>query len=156
MGIEILQTILDEIGKQELFPGASLNPNKNGTCIIPLPGDGNLMFELDGREEHLIVVSILGTVTPGRYRESLFKEALKANGLPYPREGTIAYSSKTEHLLLFEKMHLPGLTGGMVVTYLPKFLEKADLWRQAVSTGAVPSVVDTQSGLGLQSLLGLR
>lgn len=155
MGIEILTTILEELSKQEVFPASALNPNRHGTCAIPLPDGGLLQIELDAKEENLLIITILGTVTAGRYRENLFREALKANGLPHPRHGTLAFGTQTEHLILFESMPLP-VTGGMVGSFLPAFVEKASIWREAVGTGSVPQVAPVQTGVGLGGLLGLR
>jgi len=156
MVIDVLKNILDELARQELFPAAVLRPNQAGICAIPLPDGAQLRLELDKRAENLLILSVLGNVTPGRYRENLFKEALKANGLPHPRHGTLAFSTHSEKLLLFESMPLPGLTGGEVGAFLQPFMEKASVWREAVSTGSVPEVAASKVNLGLGSLFGLR
>lgn len=154
--MDIFKNILEELARQELFPADALRPNQAGICAVPLPGGGHIRLELDVEEKNLLIISILGVVTPGRYRENLFKEALKANGLPHPRHGTLAFSTHTEQLVLFESMPLPGLTGGTVASFLPPFIDKANLWREAVSTGSVPEVASTKASIGLGGLFGLR
>jgi hypothetical protein len=150
-----LATILQELGSSTLIPIPDLHPDRNNACVINLPMGIKIHLELDSKEEHLTVGTVLGTLQGGRYQENFFREALKANGLPHPRYGTFAYSSKTSSLILQEALHLQELSGEKLAAYLEKFLEKALIWKQALEGGNIPEV-STKRSLGMGNLFGLK
>jgi len=154
MALEALKSLLEDLGRMALFPLAAMRPNQQGTCAVPLPDGSVVKMELDEREQNFLIVTVVGNVPTGRYRENLFREALKANGKSHPRYGTFAFSSKTEHFLLFESLGLKDLTSAQVAEYFPHFLEKAALWRQAVNFGNVPVKSSAPSIFGMGKLLG--
>lgn len=140
MVANLFESILQELGKTEVIPIKDLHPDSNNSCLIRLKGGLEIQIELDKKQENLIIGSDIGTVSPGRYREDVFREALKANGLPYPRWGDFAYSQKSDHLVLFHTLHTKDLTGEKVADFLVHFLEKAFQWRDSIQRGDVPVV----------------
>lgn len=156
MSAQRLMDIIEELTKAALFPLQQLRVNEYNLCVIPLPDGHSVQLELDPREESLVIATVLGTVTAGTYRNHLFKEALKYNGQPPPRVGTLAFSTKTDHLLLYDKRHLRELNGGALAEHLPPFLEKAAIWREAIGTGIVPTVAQAPSFNSIGQLFGLR
>lgn len=156
MSVERLMTIVEELTKAALFPLQQLKVNEYNVCNIPLPDGNSVQLELDPREESLVIATVLGTVTPGTYRTNLFREALKYNGLPPPRNGILAFSTKTDHLLLYDKKHLREITGASLAENLPPFLEKASIWREAIGTGIVPTVAQSPSFGSVGKLFGLK
>lgn len=129
-------TLLQEVARKLQIP--NLQPDKNNSCQIRFGKDLRIQLEIDPSGQNLIIGTNLGTVPPGRYRENIFTEALKANNLPSANRGTFAYSRKTDSLILFEKMPLKDLTGDIVADFLVFFLEKAKIWKEAVTRGEVP------------------
>ena len=85
--------------------------------------------------------SQLGFLPAGRYRESVFREALKANNLPPPRYGNFAYSKKADQLVLFDSTSLQDLNGEKIAQHFTPFAEKAFHWQDAISRGEVPSIL---------------
>lgn len=151
MVANLFETLLQELGRTEVIPIQDLHPDRNNSCLIRLKGGLEIQIELDGRQERLIIGCDLGAVSTGRYREEVFREALKANGLPYPRWGDFAYSQKSDHLILFQKMHTRDLTGEKVADFLTHFLEKAFQWRDALQRNEVPVV----AGFGTTRPMGM-
>lgn len=137
--------ILEELGKSSLLSLGSLQLNPQNTCLIPLPSGLNIQLEMDKYEKYLIVGCVLGDVQKGKYRFDLFREALKANGMPPPRYGTLAFSSKTEKLVLHEYLDMRNLRGEQVADYLVPFLEKAKIWQEAIAGNNLP-VIGPSSG----------
>ena len=84
----------------------------------------------------------------GRYRENLFREALKANGLPMPRQGIFSYSKKKDSLVLFDTLFMNELTAQKMADFLTPFMQKADLWRQAIPKGEIPSFTGNELSFG--------
>lgn len=80
MVTSIFNLILQELSKTRLFATVSnLQANLQNTCLIPLPDGLEIQLELDRHEKNLLVISIIGQLLPGQYRDSVFKEALIAN-----------------------------------------------------------------------------
>jgi hypothetical protein len=138
MVTDLFGTLLQELGPLLEIP--TLHPDRQNSCLIRLKGGLNIQLELDRMGQFFIMGSDLGTVPPGKYRENLFREALKANGMPQPLNGILAYSQKTEHLILFEKMHVKDLNGDKIMAVLTPFCEKARVWRDALARGDIPAL----------------
>lgn len=144
---ENFATILDDLGK---IMNMRLAPDSHGACQIKSSTGLMVHMEPDSAGERLMIISDLGVPTPGRYRENLFREALKANGLPMPRQGVFSYSKKKDSLVLFDSLFLNELTGQKVADFLTTFMQKADLWRQAIPKGEVPSFTGNELSFGAQ------
>lgn len=150
------QVILEEIAKTQLMnlisSPTSLSRLVNNMCLIPLTNGLKLQAQLDDEEKNLLVATVIGNLQVGKYRDLIFKEALKANGLPPPLHGIFAYSKKTSDLLLFDFLDMRGLTGNIVSERLVPFIEKAKIWSEALSTNNIPESQPV-SGSGI---FGLR
>lgn len=136
----LFESILLELGQTEVIPIKDLHPDKNNSCLIRLKGGLEIQIEMDKEQKNLIIGSDLGPVIEGKYRESVFLEALKSNGLPAPRWGDFAYSENTDHLILFHTFHTDHLTGEKVADFLTHFLEKAFHWKELLSRNEVPAI----------------
>lgn len=147
----LFESILLELGRTEVIPIENLHPDSHNSCLIRLKGGLEIQIELDKKVDFLLIGCDLGFISNGRYREEVFREALKANGLPYPRWGSFAYSQKSDHLVLFDRLHTRDLTGEKVADYLTHFLEKAFHWRDAISHNDVPIV----TGIGTTRPMGM-
>ena len=146
-------TLLQELGKIIKIP--TLEPDPNNSCLIKFPNAPTTQFELDRSGFFLVMGCDLGDMPVGRYRENLFREALIANGLPYPRYGDFSYSKQTDHLILTMILPLKDLTGDKVAMALLPFLEKAKIWQEAISKGDIPSRTGTLASRG-SGMFGLK
>lgn len=153
MVTNVFGILLQELGKQ--MDNIELVPDSNNSCLIHLKEGINIQLEIDKTGLFLILGADLGEVPPGKYRENLFREALKANDLPHPINGTLAFSKKSEHLVLFDKISIEGLQGEHIATHIQPFTQKAILWAEALKRGDIPisGVSSAQKGSGI---FGLR
>ncbi|MEX1012382.1 MAG: CesT family type III secretion system chaperone [Waddliaceae bacterium] len=118
-----------------------LIPDENNSCLIRFKNGLEIQIEPQVNGESLVISAPLGEVPPGKYREDVFREALKANATPYPRQGTFGYSLDTNQLILFKLMPFKDLTGDKVAAYLNPFMEKAIKWREMLEKGEVPHII---------------
>ena len=125
-----------------------LKPDKNNACLLRFKNGMQIQLEADSRSEKLILASDLGQIPQGRYRENIFREALKANGLPPPRNGIFAYSKKNESLVLCDSIPLEELTGTKLADYIHSFIQKGELWKNAITRGEVPSFMGNELSFG--------
>jgi len=122
-----------------------LVPDGHNTCLVRFKEGVNIQLEPDKNGINLLVGAQLGTIPPGRYREDIYREALRANGLPPPRIGTLAYSRQADALVLFELIPLQDLTGAKLADFLQGFLAKALTWQNALAKGEVPVIETTDA-----------
>lgn len=149
---DVLGTLLQELG--QALQMNNLQPDSNNTCLIKFKGGIFVQIELDPTGQFMIIGSDLDVVPAGRYRENLFGEALKANGLPHPQYGIFSFSRQTNHLVLFEMLSLNELTGQKVADFLKPFLEKVRIWKEAISKGEIPVVVSARTSKA--GMFGIR
>lgn len=136
--------LLQELGPLMKIQG--LHPDEKHSCLIEFKNGLKLQMEPDSREEFLMIAVKLDHLPAGRYRENLFREALKANGMPLPRFGIFAYGKKSDCLILCDKLHIQDLTAQKVFDHLTPFIEKALVWKEALSRGDIPSIISSYSG----------
>ncbi len=139
MAANFYETLLNELS--EALEIEKLTPDENNSCLIKFNNNLEIQIEQEKDEESLLISASLGEVPPGKYREDVFREALKANAAPYPRQGTFGYSLDTSQLILFKLMPYEELTGDKVAAYLTPFMEKAIEWKEMLEKGEVPHVI---------------
>lgn len=154
MVTDLFGTLLQELGSLMELP--NLHADRNNSCLIRLKDGLQIQFELDRLSQFIIIGSDLGTVPFGKYRESLFREALKANGMPFPINGVLAYSQKTEHLIIFEKISVRELNGEKLMAILSPFSEKARIWKEALSRNEIPAINQFFSSEKTAGMFGLK
>lgn len=133
---DLFGTLLKELG--DSMGNIQLHPDQHNSCLIRLKEGINIQLELDRAGEFLVLGCNLGTVPPGKYRENLFYDALRTNGLPPPLHGILAFSQKTNHLVLFEKIYVKDLTGEKIAAEITPFVQKAVIWSEAIKKSEVP------------------
>jgi hypothetical protein len=133
--------IIDELGK---ILKTRLAPDAHNACKLKYKSGLTIQIDFNSANEKIELISSLGTPIPGRYRENLFREALKANGLPFPKYGVFAYSKKQDALVLYDHIPLKELSGQKLADFLTPFAGRADLWSQAIAKGEVPSFTGTE------------
>lgn len=137
MDLDAFAQILNELGQHF---GTHLVPDANHSCLLLMHETVQIQLELDRSQYFLIVGAVIGELPPGKFRELFLREALRANGAPYPRVGTFAYSNRKNSLILFERFALQSLNTKALIEYLPAFVDKAIVWKDAVQAGQPPSI----------------
>lgn len=150
---DLYGSLLEELGR--ILEISDLHSDRNNSCLIKLKNDLQVQIEINPKTNTLLMGSDLGAPPLGRFRVDLFREALRANGLPYPQHGILAYSAKTDHLVLYETMALKDLTGDIISDHLGPFAEKALIWKTAMENNEVP-VVTIAGGRPVMGMFGLR
>lgn len=148
---DLFETLLEETGNTLQI--ANLHPDRNNSCLIKLTNGVSVQLELDPYQQSIVMGSDLGGLPTGRYRENVFREALKTNGVNETHHGILAYSTKTDHMVLFETLALRDLTGEKIADALTPFSEKALKWKNALEHGEVPTLSNIRTSTGM---FGLR
>ena len=155
MVTDLFGAILQELGKS--MGDIPLQPDQNNSCLIKLKDSPSIQLELDRSGNFIVLGCNLGTVPAGKYRENLFREALKANDLPPPLNGVLGFSQKTGHLILFEKINVQQLNGEKIAAEITPFMEKAKRWAEALKNNDIPVVNQAYTSGGMNNgMFGLR
>ncbi len=113
----------------------SLHTDKSGACTLLIPPELAIQLQLDASQERLFLFSKLIVLPPGKFRENVLREGLKANAAPDPLPGCLAYLSSTNHLVLFQSYPLFILNGKRLAGLFGGFFEMTDSWRKAIERG---------------------
>jgi hypothetical protein len=137
MVTEAFETLLVELGVALNVKG--LNLDENNTCLIRFPTGLEVYIEPSAKEDDKVIVyTKIGELPMGRFREDVLREALKANGYPYPRYGTFAFSENNRQLVLFHHIPMKNLTGERLADFLNIFMKRAEAWREEIGNNNVP------------------
>lgn len=155
MVAELFEALLQEIGTAF---HVSLKPDSNNSCLFKTPNGISIQMEIDRRQDCYIIGCDLGPIPKGRYREELFREALRTNGAPPPQYGIFAYSKNLDHFILHARLPLKEITGEKIVAVITPFLEKASIWKSAISKGEIPVYTPSKGGIGskAEGLFGMK
>lgn len=154
MVADLMNNILKDLEKY--LPVEDLHTDGNHSCHIAFTDGFDVQIELDPAGENICVGTSLGVIPPGRYRHSLFKGALRANGFPSPSTGIFAFSEQTHSLILFQYLPAKETTGEKLHNFLIPFKEKALEWKIAIAKGDTPQVASpTSKGIKGTGMFGL-
>lgn len=130
--ISPFEELLHELG--QVFD-LELHVDKQNACSIRVHNRITVQLQLDTSQESLWIFTKVAETPPGKFREEVLKEALKANAFPDPRPGIFAYIFSENQLVQFQKYPLAILNGERLSGILGAFLAFADNWQDAIQRG---------------------
>jgi len=139
--------LLSELGRVFDLP---LHVDKSHACSIQIPPI-TIQLQLDATQENLLLFCKIIELPPGKFRENILREALKANGQPDPRAGIFGYILATNHLALHQRYPLAILTGDRLAGLFGAFFEMGESWHKAIHSGnPIPATPGRSAPFGLR------
>ena len=126
------EQIIWDLGEAIKIP---LYVDKNQACNLLLDEHLEIQMQMDRDETHLFLCAFVANVPPGRFREDVLRDTLKANGEPHPH-GAFAFYEKKNLLVLQQFISIEQLNGEPLVTRLEAFIQEAEEWHQAIKSGS--------------------
>jgi hypothetical protein len=136
MATDRFSALLEELGSAIKM---KLAPDAHNACLIRYPDKLGVRMDPDQTGEFLYILIEIEKPGEGRYRESVMREALRANGLPPPRKGIFCFNLNKNLLMLFDQIPFEELTGLQLAEIIEGMSQKARLWRDSISRGEVPA-----------------
>jgi|AMWB02.1.fsa_nt_gi hypothetical protein len=133
-----------------------LTPDSHGAVMISYKDKLQVYIEPDVLGEAVDLLIEIGKPGEGKYRETILREALRANGQPFPRLGTFSYGQKRESLLIFETSPMEDLTGAQLAELITQLSDKARVWRDSIARGELPPVQSAATPVRSEGFMGLR
>ncbi len=130
--IDRFHEILQELGK--VFD-LDLETDRNHACAIQVRQGLIVQLQSDLEQEKLLIISKIVEIPPGKFREHVLCEALKANTRPGPIIGIFAYIVRINQLVLFQQYPFDILTAERLAGLLGPFIQTAEKWRDAILAG---------------------
>jgi hypothetical protein len=147
----------DLIRELSMTMQVDLRPDSHQACLITFPEDElSIQIDLDHQADKIIVGTQLGRITPGSYREQIFRTAMRVNGTSEALRGILAFSEKNDTLVLFQFLNLATLNGEKLHNFIQLFRQHAKVWKQAISRGDIPTLQEETVGKRESGLFGLR
>ena len=116
-----------------------LDTDQLGTCSLVVDEKFTVQLEPDKYTDQVLMGTSLTNVAPGKFRENVLAQALKANGI-YPRPGIFAFRAESSELVLFTMLSIEGLDAKKIVDTLALFIDTAETWKQAIDNGNLVSL----------------
>jgi hypothetical protein len=124
--------LIQQLGSHFELP---LHTDRFGAVSLLIPPSLVVQIQLDTSQENVFLFSKLAAIAPGKFRENVLQEALRANGRPDPLPGHLAYVSSVNQLALCHSFPLRILNGERLSSLLGAFVEMALLWKTAIHQG---------------------
>lgn len=121
-------------------------------CKVRYPDKLNVTIELDHTGEFVILLAEIGPPGEGHFKESVMREALRANGQPSVRGGVFCYTPKSNKILLYDRIPMEDLNGQRLAELLQVMTERARQWRDSIARGEVPTGSTTAIREGFMGL----
>ncbi len=129
------EDLLRELG-QSL--GIDLHIDSHGACCLQLKDKLRVQIEPDKKDECIILAAMLGELGPGRFREEVFKEALRVNAynLTNGQTGAIlGFCARLNQFTCYSTLPFYELTAEKLTNALTYLVEQSLAWFDAVQNG---------------------
>lgn len=130
--ISAFEELIRELG---LYLRLNLHLDRYGACTIQSRPHFAIQMQLDETEENLWVFAPIAETPPGKFRENIFKEALKYNFILEESVGTLGYINQQNQLALFQRFPLQLLSAERLAHILGAFFELGSSWQEAIDSG---------------------
>ncbi len=122
----------------------TLYADQQQKCCININDLIDIQLEYDGSKERVLMASFCCEIPPGKFRENVLKETLKANGI-FPRIGTFGYSEQKNKLALFEYVSIENLTPEKFADILAAFIDRVERSKKAIEAGSLAGLTEVSS-----------
>jgi len=136
------ESLLKDVGEKLEIPNLESTVNNNIT--LTLKNKVDVVLQRHKSQPYLIIACEIADVPGGRYRENIFREALKFNNLNKPHEGIFAFSKKTQKLFIFDMLPFDEITGEQVISVMQILGNKAQIWKEGLDRGNIPTIGHSQ------------
>lgn len=133
-----------------------LAPDSNNSCLIKFPKGPPIQIEMDKTGNYLMIACDFGEIPAGPYRENVFREALKANGKPFPHTAEFAFSKQANKLVMTKLLPVQNLRGEAIADAISSFQEIAIKWQDSLSRGEIPSSLEGAYQSSSPKMFGMK
>ncbi len=112
-----------------------LKVDLNQACRIEINQSIKVQLELDSPGETILLMTLITELPPGKFRENILKDGLKANFLAEEKEGVLSYVERENSLVLCHTLYTHSITANILFDHLLLFVDRAKKWHDAIEGG---------------------
>ena len=120
---------LSDILKRDIIP------DPNNVINLVIDQTIKVQIEPDSFDEYIYIAAMIEELPPGKFREHILRDALKANYLADINPGTLSYMYKNNMLMLHQKFPLGSLDALKLIDLVKTLVERAKVWKTAINEG---------------------
>ncbi|MBS3904593.1 MAG: CesT family type III secretion system chaperone [Simkania sp.] len=121
-----------------------LHVDHRGVCCLRVDDQFEVQMEV-GKKNDLIILAFINELGPGKFREEVLKEGLKANNQLLPG-GIVSFSGKTNQLVIYKRLPNELLNAQSVLETLSSLIDYATQWLVSLKEGkTAPAFLVTRS-----------
>lgn len=128
--MDIFTDLLQGLGKTF---SVHLQPDRNNACLLQINKTIQIQIQVDAAEENLMFGSKICTISPGKFRENVLRNALQHNALP-ELLGAFGFIQETNTLVLFTFIYLRGKSPEMIAKVIEEFMQIITSWKEAIQS----------------------
>jgi hypothetical protein len=124
-------------------------PDVNNVVTLLIEHTIKIQIEPDEMDEFIIIAAMIEELPPGKFREHILRDSLKANYKLDQNPGILSYMYKNNLLMLHLKRPLGSLSVDDLVVHIKELVERAKKWKSAINEGfsaptdEIPSTTET-------------
>lgn len=115
--------------------GDNLKPDLNQVVALEVNENLRVQIEMDSTGEYVLICCYVCELPPGKFRENILKDALKANFHHDRHPEILAYVTGENALVMFRNVPTQDLKGDEFYEHLALFTERAERWKNAIESG---------------------
>ncbi|MFY7842515.1 MAG: CesT family type III secretion system chaperone [Rhabdochlamydiaceae bacterium] len=121
----------------------SLYQDQNGACKLLISKDFYAQIEYKAEEKKLLMCFFIGSISPGTFRDRLFKEALKTNHKE-PDSGVLSYSHQLDLFCLNAEYDASDFKVEDFNHFFMTLTQKGKKWKNYLLEGFLPDLEDNK------------
>ncbi len=129
------EKLLQEIGDIINIP---LQAQDGYLCLLEINHNLQIQIEDDPVRQKILLVCFIAEIAAGKFRETILKEALKANFFP-SRIGTFSYLEKTNSLSFYTYVENT-ISAEELSVILERCISVGNTWYQAIKNSQIPNI----------------
>jgi len=122
----------------EPYFNCPLEFDSNNSCLIMMPDEMTVQIEFN-RYGVLIIACRVGIVE-GRFRDLVFKEALRANYFYPPSQGVFGFSKKTNQLFLYKMVDPQTINKHEIGLIFDPLIKRGKNWAESLARNEIPEL----------------
>ncbi|MCH9620877.1 MAG: hypothetical protein S4CHLAM20_02850 [Chlamydiia bacterium] len=130
---ELIEELSDRLN-MDIYPDT-----KNVVSLL-IEKKVKIQIQPDNFDEWLIIGATIAELPPGKFREHILKDSLKANFLTDRHVGALSYMEKNNALMIHLKLPIGSVKIDTVISNIKALTKRAQKWQKAIDGGhASPS-----------------
>lgn len=114
---------------------ADLYPSVDNVVSMRIEGSIKAQIEIDRKDDSMIICLFVAELPPGKFREHILKDALKANARILENRGVLAFVGKQNSLILFQRVETESTSSDDIIQILKHLTGRAKKWIDAIDSG---------------------